>query len=296
MRFLNTLALLISVFFLSANLNLETSAAQKKGFLRLNILSRQYVVDLNSSQVHALKTREGFLKELSFSQLNDLFQITFYPQFPYPNEKLKTVKTFTWLENQLVLNGAMLSYTEAGQLHRELWWKNGRLSGPYRIYNEAGRKLEERSYDNGLPVGEWTVYYPNGQKACEVTFPHSQEVWLSTLVASSSKRSHLAEMRPHRPYQTTEVWYYENGAKQKELTYLIYFKDRKQCKTELIAEKSFDLKGVLVENNTTLGKREAERNRLLGGLFEEVVDQIFIDEQLFKESRTTLYKEAGSTL
>lgn len=138
--------------------------------------------------------------------------------------------------------GKWIFYNENGQLNQEVFWKNGKSNGEFKVYYENGKLKEESNWLNDLQTGVYKKYYENGNKNFE---------WSNVL---NGKGDGLY------------TYYHENGNKQEEGKFvngLVHGIVRFYSPEGILTEESNFLKGKREGIRTTFypsGKIKATYN------------------------------------
>lgn len=295
----NKIAKVISLIVLSsilmgANQHRQTSADPIKKQLLIELPNLTLTVNLDSPGVEYKKTRQGYLKEITFNKLNHMYQITFYPEAVTRNEKIKTVRSFTYLDNALYLDGPTLVYDRSGRLIRESNWKKGKMDGVHRVFNSYGNLKEEKTYRMGLPIGTWRQCYADGTIARKVIYPESEVVWAET--KSQGQRSHRKQFKSiglHSPTKGKEIWFDHSGSKLREKTFAMYLTPDNKVKRNLKNETYFDRSGKVIRQvNWNEGQRTEVSFHKTAGKVTRTVKR-YINGKLYRESSERFRSDAA---
>lgn len=164
--------------------------------------------------------KDGALKHVTIPVNTAVTEVYFYPQDRFVKEKVALIQSFNNLKGIVVLHGPTKLYDEEGNLVLDENWDAGLLNGKWRRLSKLGMVLEERQYHMGFPIKTWTSYYPNGKKSSQITFPQDMNEWKATeLEGTGESPGSLYSADYYHPFRTQEVWYSEDGVKQKEIHY-----------------------------------------------------------------------------
>lgn len=250
-HFVQTLLVMsIGVTLTSANMHLQTSADAESQQVALQLGRDKVSIFLDAPGVYFEKSARGHLTYITFFRMNTLVKIWFHPKSDMDtSEKIRLVKRFQLADGKWLLHGPTREFNSSGELLSETNWMDGKLHGKQLVYSPYQVLLEEKHWDLSFPIGTWKLFYSGGTLASEVTYPESKKKWLSTLIPGyDTLEPSLFSMDYQNSIPATEVWYTEEGLKQKEQQLICSFDGKRYRIEETGAVAFYDSYGQRVRH------------------------------------------------
>ncbi|MBF6653991.1 hypothetical protein C3B47_14120 [Flavobacterium columnare] len=147
-----TFYLVLSCFF---------SYSQTKKDFELNLKSKEDSFSLNQGDKNLI---EGSFWGNNLSLLNVRIGNNKYTQLSFSSSGVLIRKSeVVYLEDNFVLDGLSIYFSDEGNLSHIINYKKGKLDGFFAYYYENGSIEHKGSYFNGSEFGNWLYYSKSGK-------------------------------------------------------------------------------------------------------------------------------------
>ncbi|MBB64419.1 MAG: hypothetical protein CMO81_05090 [Waddliaceae bacterium] len=249
-----TFMLCLFVGVSAADRHIQTSIHPINGMLQIELPDNTITVNTNTPGVIIKKYPNGALKQITLNQVRTLYQIDYYEPADLDSEQVSRVLKLDNINGLYYLHGKSYTLSRTGKFLTVSNWSEGQLDGKQEIYDEFQQIREERVFSKGFPVGEWNYYYANGYKSRQLTLPNNKEEW-EQLKRPLAKAQRGPIPEHEETYNVQELWFDEEGRKEKELYYMAQQKGDKFILQENGKSISFDQYGRTLAETEFIGDK-----------------------------------------